>query len=94
MKDETGSRREALGLVTAFAAAAALLAVAAIGCDESGADPQADAGDTDTATDDAGAAGPSTCLGCHTDEEALLASLEADPLPEEEEDEEESTGEG
>jgi hypothetical protein len=70
----------------------AMLALAAPGCDESeSAEPVTDAGDTDTL--DAGPDGPSTCVACHSFEEALVASLEADPLPEEE-DGGVSTGEG
>jgi hypothetical protein len=90
--------RKAVSHSVFWALNACILAVVlAIGCDgSSGASSSADAGDTDSQTDglDTEAAGPSTCLECHLDEDALIASLEADPLPEEDKEEEESTGEG
>jgi hypothetical protein len=71
----------------------AISAIALAGCDDGGSDASADAGG-DGGADDGGVQSPAeTCIACHLAKEALLASLEADPLPEEEEDPE-STGEG
>jgi len=68
-------------------------AIALSGCDDTGSDALADGGE-DGGADDSGVQSPAaTCIACHLDKEALQASLEADPLPEEEE-EPESTGEG
>lgn len=68
------------------------LAFSIAGCDDDD-DTVADAGDAGDVDDDGGPSPAATCIECHLDKEKLLASLEIDPLPEEEE-EEESTGEG
>ena len=69
------------------------LAVSTSGCDDDDDNNTvADAGDAGD-VDDGGPSPAATCIECHLDKEKLLASLEIDPLPEEE-DEEELTGEG
>jgi hypothetical protein len=93
MRRKAASRKNGLGQLTLLLYGLVAIALVVLGCDEStDTEPQADAGDTDV--DGGGDDNPSTCVTCHSQEEALIASLEADPLPEEEEEEEESTGEG
>ena len=68
-----------------------IMSLAAAGCDDDTSEEEPDGGDTEDAGMDAGPA--RSCISCHLDRDMLEASLEADPLPEEDTDEE-STGEG
>ncbi len=68
-----------------------IFGIASLACEEDPNDTDPDGGNINDAGPDGGPA--RSCISCHLSEDALVASLEADPLPEPEEDPE-STGEG